>query len=242
MRRGVKTGLLVLVALAGRGSLARADFAAIVDPGAITWTDSGAGLSIGWRFFVDQPITITGLGLYDAGDDGLASAHVMGIWRVKKAGGLRLERWVNISGNGDLKIDHHVYEALAEPFTIVPDPVPYVFNGVDYYERWLVGAWSPSNSTDSLILQPQTAATFPIVQAGIITFQSYTYKPWTSYPDTTLGDVLSASNSWVPWGSTSGSDYFGVNFQYTAVPMPSAAVLGVIGLGYAGWRCRRRTA
>ena len=93
MRRGLKTELLVLISLVGWSGLARADFAATVDPSAVSsmLSASGAGQSISWRFFVDQEITITGLGLYDAGDNGLAGAHVMGIWRVKKTGGLRLE-------------------------------------------------------------------------------------------------------------------------------------------------------
>jgi len=245
MRRGLKTELLVLVTLVGCSRLAFADFAATVNPGAIAWSDPGAEQSIGWRFFVDQEITITRLGLYDAGGDGLVSNHVMGIWRVKKTGGLRLEQWVNISGNGDLKTDHHVYATLASPFTIVPDPVPYVLGGVEYYERWLVGVWSPRGSVDSLILRPQNVATFPIEAAGIIRFQNYTLKLWTDYPNTTLGDVSFDPQKWFPWPATGSDGHFGVNFQYAttpvAVPAPGAVVLCGIGLGYAGWRCRRQT-
>lgn len=241
MRREWKTGLLAVVFLAGAGGLALGDFAATVNPSAVGTAASGAGQSNGWRFFVDRPITITALGLYDVGDNGLAGPHVMGIWRVKKKDGLRLERWVSISGSGDFQKDHHVYAALDEPFTIVPDPVPYTTGGTNYYERWLVGVWSPSGSNDGLILRPRDAAALPIVQAGIIRFEDSTLKGWTSYPNTTLGDIASAPDNWVPWGDTSNSDYFGVNFEYAVLPVPGAALLGVVGFGSAGWLLRRGT-
>lgn len=240
MRIGVKRGVLALVVLAGGGSLARADLAATVNPSAVTWTDTGAGQSLGWRFFVNQPIAITSLGLYDAGDDGLASSHVLGLWRVKKTGGLRLEQSVTISGTGDLQEGHHVFATLATPFTIVPDPVPELINGTEYYERWLVGVWSPSGSMDAVILQPQNAASFPASLAGIITFENYTSKSWTDDPDTVLGDAVANSQKWYPWPSTDDTSHFGVDFEYRVVPVPGAVVLGLIGLSYAGWRLRRR--
>ena len=165
----------------------------------------------------------------------------MGIWRVRKQGGLQLERWVDL-GPGGVTEDHHVYAALNEPFTIVPDPVPYTIDGTDYYERWMVGVWSPSGSTDGLILPPRDPAALPIEQAGIIRFQNYTSKPWTTYPDTTLGDIESAPDNWVPWPATESSNYYGVNFEYTVVPVPGAVLLGALGLSSAGWLLRRRTA
>jgi hypothetical protein len=242
MRREWKTGLLAVVLLAGGSGLALGDFAATVDPGALGGISSGAGQSVGWRFFVDQPIAITALGLYDAGAPGLAGPHVLGIWRVPKVGKLRLEQWVIIDDRGDFQADHHVYAALDESFTILPDPVPYTSGGTNYYERWMVGVWSPVGSTDGLILRPPTAAALPIEEAGIIRFQNNTYKPWTTYPDITLGDIASAPDNWVPWPATESPDYFGVNFEYTVVPIPGTVLLGAMGLSSAGWLLRRRTA
>jgi hypothetical protein len=226
--------IVVLAVLAGGAACALADVAATVDPtvsgfGAV----SAAGKSIGWRFFVDKEMTITHLGLFDQGDDGLAGTHVMGIWRVKKEGGLRLERWVTIAGNGDVKENHHVYVALGEPLTIVRDPVP----GAGGYERWLVGVWSALGDTDGLIILPKDAGTMDIVQTGIMRLDPVNatnlWRYWSSYPDTSVIDVgvgspVPAAQNWVAWpvtgqGSTGDNDHYGINFKYT-VPGPHADV------------------
>jgi hypothetical protein len=242
MRSIVTRGMLTLVVLAGGGNLAFGTLATTVDPGAITSAQISAGESLGWRFFVDEPIAITGLGLYDAGDDGLASTHVLGLWRLKKEGGLVLERWVSLTGTGDLQEGHQVFATLAQPLTIFPDPVPALVNGTPNYERWLVGVWSPSGSTDALILTPQSAATFTADAAGVITFQNYTEKMWTAAPDTTLGAVTSASQNWYPWPATGNGASYGVDFQYTVIPAPSALVLAVLGCGCVRWRLRHQPA
>ena len=62
MRREWKTGLLAMVLLAGGVGPALGDFAVTADG---TATPSAAG-SLGWRFFVNEPVAITALGLYDA--------------------------------------------------------------------------------------------------------------------------------------------------------------------------------
>lgn len=36
---------------------------------------------IGWSFFVTEPLTITGVGWYDYGHDGLIDSHQIGIWK-----------------------------------------------------------------------------------------------------------------------------------------------------------------
>jgi len=219
MRAQKKIAVVVMVLLTGWAGGAWGDVAATVDPGLVGGTSFGPATSIGWRFFVDQEITITHLGLYDAGEAGLSGSHVMGIWRVKKEGGLRLERWVNI-GPGGVAEDHHVYVALAEPLTIVPDPEPVMINGKLYYERWLVGVLSPTGSSDSRSLVPPEAATLAIQQAGIIRFENHTFQSFTSTPDTTLGDAVLSAQKWYPWKDTTTQFHFGVNFKYTKAGTP----------------------
>jgi hypothetical protein len=252
MRREWKTGLLAAVLLASGGGLAWGDFAATVDPSQITQTSISMGLtpgeSIGWRFFVDQPITITALGLYDAGAQGLEDPHVMGIWRVRKEGGLQLERMVTINDQGDFQADGHVY-ARIDPFTILPDPEPWInpltgqpyldTHGDPFFERWLVGVWNPNDSVDELVLCPPTAAALSIEQADIIRLQNYTYRS-VNYPYSSQDTVL--SGFWAPWGDTTTGAHFGVNFEYAVVPVPGAVLLGILGLSSAGWLLRRRIA
>lgn len=218
MRAQKKIAVVVMVLLTGWAGGAWGAVAATVDPGLVANTSFGPANSLGWRFFVDKEITITHLGLYDAGEAGLSGTHLLGIWRVKKQGGLRLERCVSI-GPGGVAEDHHVYMALAEPLTIVPDPEPVEIGGVLYYERWLVGVWSATGSSDMRSLVPSEAATLAIQQAGIIRLENYTYRPFDGTPDTTLGDATLNAQKWFPWGSTS-ADHFGVNFKYTTAGTP----------------------
>lgn len=218
MRAQKKVAIVVLAILAGGAVSAWADVAATVDPGAISGSSFGAGFSLGWRFFVDKEITITHLGVFAMNDDGsgqfvdgLRGTHTLGIWRVNKTGGLTLMRQVEVSPAGTIE-EHHIYVALSEPLTIVPDPVPAVINGIPYYERWLVGVWTPALNQDGLMLVPQTCATLGIVQAGIIRLQNYTYRASSVFT--------------YPWGNTSDSDYYGVNFKYTT-PVHAEAGLDV---------------
>ena len=124
-------------------------------------------------------------------------------------------------GPGGVAEDHHVYVALAEPFTIVPDPEPYEIDGKLYYERWLVGVWSPTGSSDLRSWCRRRPPRWRFRQAGIIRFQNYTYRPFGGTPDTTLGDAPLDAQRWFPWGNTSHQYHFGVNFKYTVSGIPA---------------------
>jgi len=210
MRTELKKALIVFVVVATFGSLTFADVAATVDPTLIdtanNYPRADYNQSIGWRFFVDQEITITHLGLYDHGDNGLASTHTMGIWRVNKTGGLTLMRQVDI-GPGGTTEDHHVYVDI-EDITLIPDPEPWIdpSTGIAYYERWIVGVWSGAVNNDGLTIRPRSAATneYGLIDAevaGVIMIENYTWKSSTVFA--------------APWGNNSDYDYFGVNFKYT---------------------------
>jgi len=201
-----RTALVILVALAACAGWARAEVAATVNPAAITWLNSAGEYAVGWRFFVDQEITITHLGVYDDGDDGLTSTHTIGIWRVNKTGGLTLMVQADVGPGMATEADHHIYVDIPD-LTIVPDPVPYVLNGVEYYERWVVGVWSPAGSLDSFIMQPRDAATINAEAAGVIRMQNQLSRGYSTFT--------------YPWTNTSDYDHFGVNFKYQ-LPTPVA--------------------
>jgi hypothetical protein len=234
----VRIAIVVLVTLVGCGNLAFADMAAIVNPSDITGTNGAGRLAIGWRFFAEKEFTITHLGLFDYGDDGLSTTHTLGIWRVNKDGGLALIRQADIGSSMGTFQDHYRFVDI-DDFTIAPDPVPWInpstglpyidpSTGLPYYERWVVGVWSPDNSLDAVILQPPSVATILAESTGFIRMESQLSR---------FSDEFT-----YPWANVSGEDHFGVNFLYTPVPVPApgALVLALIGLTYASRRLRSR--
>lgn len=217
MRRGLKTGLFVLVTLTYCDSLAFANVAAIVNPGAFEsgYPIAPTDMSIGWRFFVEEPIQITHLGLFDWGDDGLAGPHTVALWKLPAAGGFELLASAAIGPGGELGNpgDHHRWVDISD-IILTPDPTRT--------ERYLLGAWTGANGSDGLIIRPREAATI----TDAITIQAYTWKNTGVFEP--------------PWGNTSDYDYFGVNFQYI-IPAPGALILAGIGAGLVNWLRRRRT-
>lgn len=208
--------LVGLLVLAGWAACVHADVAATVSPNAITSTAIDEAISIGYRFYVDKPIVVTHLGLFDYiytmngvtyNGPGLKGTHTVALWRLPKTGGFVLERQVTIGPGAELS-DDHAWVALSEPIIINPDTVP----AGGFYERWMVGVWTPSYLSglpsgevgDALIFSPQGAVTFNCVQAGVVRFEAYTCKD----PASTFAP---------PWPAIGTSNHYGVNFRYDLV-------------------------
>jgi len=245
-----KIGIVGLAVLAGWGSLVWADVAATVNPDCPGFSplivDGGVGYPwvtaervYGWRFFVDKPITITHLGLFamhrdtngNLVDSSLSTTHTMAIWRLPKEGDFDLRCTVLI-GPGATIENHYAYAPLAQPLTIVPDPLPWINpdtrqpyideNGNPYYERWLVGVWTGTNNADLLYHGPLNAVTLDAVVAGVIRLQNYTYYyKLVNYEQIYTSDVLT-----LPWGGkiTDGVHYFALNFKYVVGPKANAGL------------------
>ncbi len=63
-----------------------------LDPATLTLNEfalQGTNGMYGWSFFLKQPMTVTGIGWYDEGRDGLAHPHEVGIWQ-DRSGVMRL--------------------------------------------------------------------------------------------------------------------------------------------------------
>jgi hypothetical protein len=72
---------LGFVLILGRGG--RADVAAFTFTGVTNDATNGAW-SLGYEFQVNAPITVTQLGFYDSGQDGLAESHAVGIYDLSQ--------------------------------------------------------------------------------------------------------------------------------------------------------------
>jgi hypothetical protein len=217
MRADSKRVLIAFVIVASCGSLAFADVAATVvgsfQSGYPTGND--VGYSRGWRFWADEGITITHLGILDWGGLGLTGSHKVGLWRLNEPdSGATLLRSVDISGTVGMFSDSYRYMEIS-PITLAADPL-------HEQARYLVGYWTESNGqpADGLIVRPTGA----IAVTSAITIQNQ------------LGRYTETFD--FPWSPTSDYDHFGVNFMY--VPVPSAAILAALGLSAAGVKLRRR--
>ena len=200
-----KIAAIVVAMVAGGVSSALADVGASEDPdypgfsavisAIYPYTTETDNQSIGWRFYVDKPIIITHVGLFDFGDNGLSCAHQMGIWGVGNTVDL-LRGPIDI-GPGGTPEGHYVYASVGEPLIVGPGTtLPYA--------RLLIGVWTGSGNTERLVLFPVGAVTYDAQAAGVLRHQSYTVVQ---------SDVFTK-----PWGFTEEhGHHFGVNFKYTVV-------------------------
>src|SRR5262249_25328874 len=74
----VAVGFLLICNTSGR-----ADVPAITFTGSSNDTTNGEW-SLGYKFEVNAPITVTQLGYYDSGQDGLAESHAVGIYDLSQ--------------------------------------------------------------------------------------------------------------------------------------------------------------
>jgi len=95
--------------------------------------------TIGWEFSVNQAITVTHLGLFDLGQDGLAESHTIGVWSI--TGGGPLFQATLPAGNATLLDGKFRYVPIAD-FTLQPGS--YVI-GAQYF-----GASADARVSDAL--------------------------------------------------------------------------------------------
>jgi hypothetical protein len=168
--------------------------------------------TLGWEFNLSTTRTVTALGMFDVGADGLNSGHLVGIWTT---GGTLLGSVTvsnsstpitSTSANG-----RWLFQSLGSPLTLAPGN--YVL-GVDY-----------TDVTDQVITStnaPSMASSLTFVQGR------FTSNPTAAFdfPDATF--------------PTSGG-HFGPDALFAAVPEPASLALvgaGFLGVGY--WFVRRR--
>lgn len=120
----------------------------------------GSEITAGWRFNVNvPPLAVVGLGVWDAGGDGLAMPHEVGIWTE---GGILVTMSVVPAGVGPILFDGFryvpispvtltmglyrigAYYSLSDPDAmIVTDAAPFTIPQITYIDRAFTGGPVP---------------------------------------------------------------------------------------------------
>lgn len=97
--RSLRTiGFLLIAALGGLIGWPSSVIAAGIDLTDIGFEFDGSSWTLGWKFSVSEPATIQALGVYDSGQDGLASSAQVGLWLA--SGGAPIAQTSIASGTG----------------------------------------------------------------------------------------------------------------------------------------------
>ncbi len=171
--------------------------------------------TLGWAFSTSSQLSVTSLGVYDSGLNGLESAVDVGIWRTSDQA--LLGSTTILAGTGSGLVGNFRYEST--PSFVLDAGTEYRIGAVA-----LTGA-IPFLHEGNAILAPELTLIGNGVEESasnnVLTFPNQIYTP-----------------------NPAADRYFGPNFQFaSAVPEPGSFTLLAAGLGMtglAGWRRRRK--
>lgn len=191
------------------------DFTA--DNSTFTWFGNSqgcnAGCTLGYKFNVAGSVAIDGLGVFDAGSDGLNNSHQVGIWN--SAGTLLASTTV---GPGSANSEASASGAGSYVFGSIAN---LVLGAGDY----VVGAMYAVGTTDAVVFN--AGGIFSNV-AGV----SYTELRF-----------VNSGVFGLPGGTSTLNDrYFGPTMRVSAVPVPATLPLLLGGIGIIGMIRRKQRA
>ena len=129
----------------------------------------GVSRMLGWEFTVGaKPIEVTSLGFQDFGQDGLAFAHEVGIWRLSDQSLIASE--IVPSGTSGTLVNFFRFEDLANPVLLIPG------------ERYVVAAFDPGGGANDPHVWDEALAAAP--DNEVVGFQAT--------PEIILGDAGTA--------------------------------------------------
>jgi VPDSG-CTERM motif len=176
-------------------------------------TITGAGTdTLGWAFSLSAPVTVTQLGVWDQGGDGLTREHQVTIW--DSTGTLILAQTTVPSGMGATLDSGFRYVSIG---SVVLAAGNYTIGAL------FIGTPTSTSNEDVAINAVGIGTNSPV------TYQGSRGEPGDAYPAT--DNYISQSNS-----------YFGPNFQFTtSTSVPDAGTTGsLFGLSLMGLAFLRR--
>jgi len=193
---------------------------------AVTFTDSTPDTFsvsqqvVGFDFTVSVALTVTALGFYDLGGNGLAVSHAVGIWGPDAPVIIEPPLAQTTVTTGSLLQDSFRYQAIS-PLTLSP--------GITY----TVGAFTQTNAQSG---------------AGMVDlyFSQLTSAQVVLAPGIVLGDAKTSTIDQPgltrPAVNFSGANlgFFGPGFLVQPIPEPSVSALLAIALVGGGWLARSR--
>lgn len=235
MLTNLRNALLAVLVCALAAQTARAAAAYDFEDRRARVTTSGAiDRTYGWEFTVSQPITVTNLGYFDAGNtsptdspDGLFVAHPMGLWT---SGGTLLTSGTVLAGTASPEFQSYRYADVPD-VTLTPGQsyVVAAFSPEGNYQQHTFDP-QPDFASDWIFLLPD--GTFEVrqpnvdyaPQVSLVQSRYQLFSPIIAFPSNTLaGD-----------GGVGGA-----NFLFNAVPEPASTSL-LLGLGLRILGRRRR--
>ncbi|TKB79235.1 MAG: VPLPA-CTERM sorting domain-containing protein [Nitrospira sp.] len=165
--------LILLFACTVWSSLAQA---AAIDLTEIIFEYDGSPWTLGWKFSVTAPTSVEALGVYDAGQDGLAGPAQVGLWLA--SGGAPLVQ-TTVAAGTDAALDGY--------FRFVPVTSTALTPGIEY----IVGAYLDSDATSLFggngVVDPRVT----VVDARYSAFGNATFEfPGLTDPGTEGGAFL----------------------------------------------------
>lgn len=102
--------LLAIGGIAGSAGLANATPAIVVSNPTAYSLGAGQTFTLGYEFSIDTAITVTSLGVYDSGSDGLVDSYKVGIYN---AAGTLVASTTVASGTGETLLDGFRYQSIS---------------------------------------------------------------------------------------------------------------------------------